>query len=173
MQNGKFLTACAAAKKYEELDAVLIEGSARLFAEYKDEFRTAFIALLQAAEEKKATLLAEAEVAVQKLRQARKKTRPRMWGDAAAQKEKMEEDPCLQQGLTNELAAIKDGYQAELSAMLRELKITLDERASKFASLHLECMSNARAIVEYHTGFTMSDSSPKSEAGTTSQINVV
>lgn len=173
MQKGDLLKVCANATRFEELDSVLIEGSEQLYAEYRGEFHTAMTTLFQTAEAERATLLKEAELAVQKVRNAREKTKPRMWGNDAARKEQTEEDPYLEEGVKQELAVIKAGYQEELAAVLTELQVKMDDIAKRFASLHLECMSNARAIVEYHTGFTMHDSQTKSDAGATQKIDVV
>jgi hypothetical protein len=167
MQPGELLKICAEATKFDELEKELMEGFARLFAENRNEFRIALTALFATAATDRQALVQQAGIAVQKVRKARETLKPRAWGKSAEQKIITEHDPHLKESTSAELGEIKDGIQAELGAVLRELDVEMDDVASKFAALHLECMSNARAIVEYHTGFTLHTNEPRPPKGET------
>lgn len=167
MQPGELLKICANATKFDELENELLQGSARIFAENRDEFRVALTALFATAATERQALVQQAKVAVQKVRKARETVKPRIWGEASEQKIKTEQDPYLQKGVSRELGIIKNDIQKELGAVLKELGVEMDDIASRFAALHLECMSNARAIVEYYTGFTLHTNEPRPPAGET------
>lgn len=154
---GKLLEVCAQVTEPRTLEQALVNGADRLFPNYRDEFRRAVTELLHAQEQARQRLIALTQRAAENIRQVRRTVKSRTWGDAAEVKTRGDEDPELKAGVGAELAQIKKTYEQEYNQMLADLKAVRTKIADRFAALHLEVMCNARAIVEYDTGFELDE----------------
>ena len=154
---GKLLEVCAQITEPDTLEQALVNGADRLFPNYQDEFRLAITELLRAREQAQQRLVAVAKRAVENVRKVRLTVKSRAWGDAAEEKARGDEDPKLKEGVHTELAQIKTTYEQEYAQVLADLRAVRTKIVDRFAALHLEMMCNARAIVEYDTGFELDE----------------
>ena len=162
IEHGQLLTVCSEAGSQEELQRILIEkASDTLNTTYLADFRAAFTGLLQAEEESKERIMHTAGLALQKVRDERKDTKRRIWGEDADQKAAQDSDPELEEGMQREINELKEEFRREMAAVLKELQIKSDSIGQRFASIHFHVVCNARAITEYLTGFE--DSPPLQE----------
>jgi len=172
IQPGELLKICAGATKFKTLEQQLIQGSDRLFAHCTNEFRLALTALLQTATEARTKLLQEAKTAAGQAEKLRKTAKERIWRNMAtengtksidakqleqalAKKAEHDHDPELSKVLQQELTKIKADYLQTMTAVLKELGQQEDDTVKQFSSMHLKCMTNARAYVEYEQGFEL------------------
>lgn len=155
---GELLKVCAEATRAPDLEKLLANGYARLFEYFREEFRLALTTLLQAEPAARDELVLLAATAMTKIQKVRRSARSRTRGNSARA---MEDDPDshLDETTKKELDAITRDYQQEMAAVLREFDRSADEIVRQFAGKHLHVTANARAIVEYNTGFTLEEPS--------------